>query len=431
MPVNTPHAGVRTFLQTTEQQPLIIADMSTIGGAFSAPDCDRDLFPVDTPVHFTTDDTEMVTAIGATGTLAETVDAITREGIVASVVAVVPEVPALDDDHDIDDQMAAIVGSAANKTGLWALLDAQSETGAEPDLLIAPGFTSQRLGAAANPAATAIDALCERIVTAIGICDTPSSNKTAAVEWAADFSESMNLVAVGQGARYQSGANIVTRPASAAIAALIARNDKARGAPYYNPGNIALKGILGPSRSVQFSIPDPDSEANFLIQRGVNSLVQITKDRTARTVNSPQGKTFWGFFNTSSDPLWRAINVVRTRKAVREVVPRTLVKYAGKNLGVHLVTVLLQAVDDFLGELKTLPEPAILGGQVKWERNLNSNAILRSGGLNVTMNFEEAPPVTDIGVYMGRYEAAFDLLADEIEATMQQYNVRGDFTAAV
>lgn len=427
MPANTPHVGVRTFLQTTEQQPFIIADMSTIGGAFTAPACDRDFFPPDEPVHFTTDDSEMVAAIGATGTLAETVDAITREGIVASIVATVPEI---DEEDDIEVQMAAIVGSANAKTGLWSLLDAQSYTGVEPDLLIAPGFTSQRLASAANPAATAIDALCERIVTAMGVCDTPSTNKTAAVEWAADFDATMNLIAVGQGVRYQSGASIVTRPASAAIAALIARNDKARGAPYYNPGNIALKGILGPSRTVGFSITDPDSEANFLIQRGVNSLVQIEKSRTARKVNSPQGKTFWGFFNTSADPLWRAINVVRTRKAVREVVPRTLVKYAGKNLGVHLVTVLLQSLDDFISELKSLPEPAVLGGEVKWERALNSNAFMRTGGLNVTMNFEEAPPVTDIGVYMGRYEAAFDILASEIEATMQQYNVRGDLNAA-
>lgn len=105
-------------------------------------------------------------------------------------------------------------------------------------------------------------------------------------------------------------------------------------------------------------------------------------------------------------------------------------KYAGKILGVHLVTVLLQSLDDFISELKSLPEPAVLGGEVKWERALNSNAFMRTGGLNVTMNFEEAPPVTDIGVYMGRYEAAFDILASEIEATMQQYNVRGDLNAA-
>ena len=427
MAVETPHVGVRTFLQGVEAQPLIIADMSTIGGSFTAPAVDRDFFPVDTPVHFTTDDTEMVTAIGATGTLAQTVRAITAEGVVASIVAVVPEV---DDEAAIDVQMASIVGDANAQTGLWALLAAQGETGVEPDILIAPGFTSQRLESAANPAATAIDALCERIITAVGVCDTPSTDKTAAAEWAADFTESMNLIAVGQGVRVMEGASIVVRPASPHIAALMVATDKTKGGPYYNPGNKALKGILGPSRAVGFSISDPDSEANWLIQRGVNSLVQISKDRTSRASNSPQGKSFWGFFTTTTDPLWRGINVVRTRKAVREVIPRTLVRYVGQNLGAHLVTVLCQSLDEFIGNLTALPEPAVLGGAVQWERALNPNGLLRTGGLRISLDFEEAPPVTDIGVYTGRYERAFDILAEDIQAAMAQFNVAGELSAA-
>jgi phage tail sheath protein FI len=427
MPANTSHVGVRTFLETIEKQPFLIADMSTIGGAFTpGTGIDRDLFPPDTPVHFTTDDAAYVAGAG-TGTLRQTIDACLYEGITASIVASVPDILA---DDDIDEQMGKIVGSASAQSGLWALLAAESETGVAPDILIAPGYTSQRLAQSANPAATAIDALCNRIITAVGVCDTPSTNKTDAVEWAADFSETMNLIAIGQAVRVQDGASQVVRPASPSVAALIAKTDKARGGPYYNPGNQALTGILGPSRPVGFRIDDPDCEANFLIQRGVNSLVQITKNRTSRATNSPQGKTFWGFFNTSSDPLWRAINVVRTRKCVREVIPRTLVRYIGKNLGAHLVTVLLQSVDDFLSELKGLPEPAILGGEVRWDRSINSNATMRVGGLNVRLNFEEAPPLVDLGVYTGRYEHAFNILADEIEAAMAQYQVRGSLTAA-
>jgi phage tail sheath protein FI len=427
----TPHVGVRTILQGVEAQPLIIADMSTIGGAFTAPDLDTDSFAHDEPFAFFTNDAAAIEAIGATGTLAETIAACTAEGIVAQIVATVPDEewdnPAL----PLADQMAAICGSANSKTGLWSLLDSLDKTGVEPDLLIAPGYTSQRLGtpAAANPAATIIDALCNHIVTAVGICDAPSTNKTDAAAWAADFDTSMNLIAIGQGVRVFSGASVINRPASPSIAALIAKTDKEKGAPYYNPGNRALTGILGPTRTVDFRISDPDSEANWLIQRGVNSLVQVQRGRTALAANGPQGKTFWGFFNTCSDPLWRAINVVRTRKAVREVIPRTLVKYAGRNLSSHLVTVLCQSVDDFIGQLMALPEPAVLGGEVKWERALNSNPQLRTGSLAITLNFEEAPPVTDIVVYTGRYERAFDILANEITAAMAQFNVTGELAA--
>lgn len=427
MPATTPHVGVRTFLNTVEKQPFIIADMSTIGGAFTpGTGIDRTKFPINVPVHFTTDDAEMVAAAG-TGTLKETIEAITAEGIVASLVATVPDVLAAD---TVEQAMAKIVGDSSASTGLWSLLNAQSETGAEPDIIIAPGYTSQRLSSAANPAATAIDAICNRIITAVGVCDTPSTDKTAAIEWAADFDTTMNLIACGQGVRVMgSGGTPVIRSASPSIAALIAKTDKQKGGPYYNPGNKALTGILGPSRSVPIRIDDPDCEANYLIQRGVNSIVQLEKSRTARSTNSPQGKTFWGFFNTSTDPLWRAINVVRTRKAVREVIPRTLVKYLGQNLGVHLAVTLLQALEDFIGELRALPEPAILGGEVRWDRTLNSNATLRTGGFVVNLDFEEAPPLTDLQIYTGRYEAAFDILANEIEAAMRSYSVTGQLAA--
>lgn len=426
MPATTPHVGVRTFLNRDEKQPLVIADLSTMGGSFTAIGVDRTLFPPDTPVHFTTDDAEMVAGAGTSGTLRQTIDACVSSGIVASIQAVVPDMTGA---TTLEQQMAKIVGSPSAKTGLYALLDGQGETGVEADLIMAPGFTSQRLGNAANPAATAIDAICERLPTALGFCMTPSSSKEAAVEWAADFAETLNIVAIGQAARVSVDGMPIVRDSAPYAAALMVKTDKENGAPYYNPGNQALTGILGPDRAVGFSISDPDCEANYLIQRGVNSIVQIEKNRTSRASNSPQGKSFWGFFTTSSDPLWRAINVIRTRKAVREVIPRTLVRYIGKNLGSHVGVLLLQSLDDFVSELKGLPKPAILGGEVRWDRTLNTNAGLRVGGFAVTLNFEEAPPITDIQVYTGRYEAAFNILASEIQQAMSQYGVSGQVAA--
>lgn len=423
MPATTPHVGVRTFLNRTDVQPFIIADLSTIGGVFTpGSGIDRALFPVDTPVHFTTSDTAMVAGSGS-GTLRQTIDAIIAEGVTASIVAVVPDILVAD---TADQQMTKMVGSPSARTGCWALLNAQAETGAVPDILIAPNYAHLRPSSAANPIVTALDGICERLITPIVVADTPSANKTVAAEWAADFVDSLNIVAVGQGVRVSVAGAPVVRPAAPSIAALIVATDKAMGGPYYNPGNQALKGILGPSRAVDFSITDPDSEANWLIQRGVNSIVQIERNRTSRAVNSPQGKIFWGFFNTSDDPLWRLINVVRTRKAIREVIPRTLVKYLGKNLGPHLAVVLRQSIVGFLNELAALPEPAILpGAEVIWDRELNDNATLRVGGFVINASWEESPALVDLQVYTGRREASFNILATEIQAAMAQYNVAG------
>lgn len=432
MPATTPHVGVRAYFDRLGTAPFLIADMSTIGGAFTgANDTVAAKFPLNVPVHFTTDDLEMTTALGATGTLRHTIDAIISEGIIASVVAV-----RVAEGANIEATMANIVGSASARTGLYALLDAKGETGVEPDILIAPGYTSQRLGSAANPAATALDAICDRITTAVAVCDTPSANKTVAVEWAADFAGTLNVIAIGQAVRVSVDGTPVVRPASPHIAAQIVRTDKEKGAPYYNPGHSpgqrALKGILGPDRAVTWRVNDPDCEANYLIQRGVNSLVQVEQNRTFRRVNSPQGKDFWGFFNTSSDPKWRAINMVRTRKAVLEVIPRTLVQYIGRNLGAHLITTIGSSIEAFLAELYGLPEPAILPGwKVLWPRELNTNGVLAVGGSAFRVQFQEAPPLVDLQIFTEPHEASFDILASQIEAAMRTFNVAGQLYGAI
>lgn len=422
MPATTPNVGVRTFLDRTGKVPFLIADMSTIGGVFTpGTGIDRSKFPVDTPVHFTTSDTEMVTAAG-TGTLKQVIDACNYSGIVASIVACVPDILVGDTD---DQKMTKMVGDSVAKSGAWAMMAAQGETGVVPDLLIAPDFAHLRPGNAANPIVAAFDPICERLITPVAIADTPSANKTVAVEWAADWADTLNVICCGQGARVSEAGLPVTRASAPYIAALMAKTDKQMGGPYYNPGNQPL-GILGPSRAVECNYTDPDSEHNWLLQRGVNTIVQLEKNRTARSVNSPQGKMFWGFFTTSNDPLWRLINVVRTRKAIREVIPRTLVRYLGQNIGTNLVVVLRQSVMDFLGELASLPEPAILPGfDVIWDRDQNSNAVMRVGGLVFNAYWEESPALVDLQLYTGRREQSFDILASEIQAAMAQYNVSG------
>ncbi|KAF0136636.1 MAG: phage tail sheath protein [Methylocystaceae bacterium] len=422
MPATTPNVGVRTFLDRADKAPFLIADMSTIGGVFTpGTGIDRDLFPPDAPVHFTTSDTEMVTAAG-TGTLKQLIEACNYSGIVASIVACVPDILVAD---TADQKMTKMVGDSVAKTGSWAMMAAQGETGVVPDLLIAPDFAHLRPGDAANPIITAFDAICERLITPVAIADTPSANKTVAVEWAADWAETLNVICCGQGARVSEAGLPVTRASAPYIAALMAKTDKRMGGPYFNPGNQPL-GILGPSRAVECNYTDPDSEHNWLLQRGVNTIVQLEKNRTSRSVNSPQGKMFWGFFTTSNDPLWRLINVVRTRKAIREVIPRTLVRYLGQNIGTNLVVVLRQSVMDFLGELASLPEPAILPGfDVIWDRDQNSNAVMRVGGLVFNAYWEESPALVDLQLYTGRREQSFDILASEIQAAMAQYNVSG------
>ena len=93
MPANTPNVGVRALFDPTDTASVLITNMSTIGGVFTpATDIDRSYFPPDTPVAFRTDDSAALTAIGTSGTLAQTVNQIVGAGLTATVTAVVPNI---------------------------------------------------------------------------------------------------------------------------------------------------------------------------------------------------------------------------------------------------------------------------------------------------------------------------------------------------
>jgi phage tail sheath protein FI len=427
MPANTPNVGVRALFDPTDTASVMIANMSTIGGVFTpATDIDRTYFPADTPVSFRTSDATALAAVGTSGTLAQTVNQIIEAGIDATITAVVPNILATD---TATQQMAKMVGVPASWTGAWALTKAQQETGVRPGILIAPGFTTQRPGNMPNPVMTAFDAICDKLGIAVAIGDAPSANMAAALLWAADFSTSMNVIANAQGAAYSVGGLPVNFDSAAAIAALMIKTDMDYGAPYYNPGNQALTGILGPSRSVEFNPADPSCEANTLLQGGCNCIVNLATNRVQS--GGPSGKTFWGFLNTYTDPNWRMINVIRTRKAIIDALPRALLKYIGQNLGPALVTVIVQSIQAFLSELAALPVPAVLpGSQVYYDPTLNDAAGLRVGGLVIDAKWAETPALLDLQLYTASNPASFTILSSQIQAALTQAGVQGTLPAA-
>ncbi len=276
----------------------------------------------------------------------------------------------------------------------------------------------------ANPVAAAFDTICNKLNIAVALCDAPSSSAAAAMTWAADFSTSMNIIATGQGVTISAAGVPTLFDSAASIAALIVTNDQNMGAPYYNPGNHAMPGILGPSRSVEFNPSDPSCEANTMLQAGVNVIVNTATNRISSS--APSGNTFWGFLNTYNDPDWRMINVIRTRKAILDALPDALLKYTGQNLGVALVTVIVQSIQEFLNELIALPVPALLpGATVTYDPNLNDPAGLRVGGLVLSANWAETPALLDLQIYTGGQPTSFTILSDQIQAALTQANVSG------
>jgi hypothetical protein len=134
-------AGIQHIRDGVENQSVLGADMSIVGIVGTADDADATAFPLNTEVYLNTADTTLRAKLGATGTIPQGIDLMTAQfqGTGAAKVVVVR----VAHDDDAFTVIQSIVGNEASRTGMWALLDAPSNLGLTPRLIMVPGYTSQ------------------------------------------------------------------------------------------------------------------------------------------------------------------------------------------------------------------------------------------------------------------------------------------------
>ena len=280
MSATTPNVGVRVFSDLSPTVASIDARESYAGMCMPCPNADVSI-EKDRPYAIRTDDADTITLLGD-GLAKDAFTQIASEGITTTVIFV-----RADDHTMIDNQLGMIAGDAAMKTGMWALLDSVSELGLEPTFLLAPGYTSQRPGAAANPVAVAMDGVCNQIIDCMGVIDTPETSREDAAAHAADFAASYNMIAMYPQARVWLGQD-VTRPLSPHLVAAHLRRDAEVGNRYKAAWNRPLRGIRGVSQSVGYQDGRTDHDANYLVQNGVGTVIE--------------NKLLWAPYSTATDP---------------------------------------------------------------------------------------------------------------------------------
>jgi hypothetical protein len=406
MPTAPYNHGVRVIDAGETERPIQAADLSPIGMALPADDADPAVFPPNEPVHFYTNDAAKVAALGADNPVANAVNAIAKQGVVASCV-----LSRVETGDDLDGTLANIVGSAASMTGLHALGHALGHTGVEPGLLMFPGFTSQRPGAAKNPVMADAEGLADKLkATLIGDC--PGTSNEDANTYRADFS-SRRVYLVEPGVKT---AGDVVRPASAYAAGLFVKRDLEKGGPYWSPSNQAIAGITGTARPISYFDGELAHDANYLNERGINTIIPAVTVQGGNGQVAANGTILWGNETCSDDPLWRFINVVRTRAAVEKAIPRAFRWAMDRNLRAQLGVSIIRSLQIFLDELTAVG--ATLGGRAYWLGEVNSSQSLRSGVLRVEFDAEEAPPLNDLQFGSRRNAVYFDTLASDILAEL-------------
>lgn len=139
--------GVEVLEIDDGSRSISVASSSVIGLIGTAPNADPSAFPLNTPVLIAGSRTDAAKLVALTtsadnGTLPDAIDSILDQ---AKAVIVVVRVDAAVDDAT---QRANIIGGVdanGNYLGVYAFVAAEHMLGAKPRILIAPGFTHQRV----------------------------------------------------------------------------------------------------------------------------------------------------------------------------------------------------------------------------------------------------------------------------------------------
>jgi phage tail sheath protein FI len=408
--MSDPTFGISITRIDNEPRPAVWSDMAVVGIIGTAPEADDDVFPLDTPVFLYSDDAAKLSALGADGTLGGAIRLINAQlgefQVAAKVVAV-----RVSNGDDADETIASIVGDGST-TGLSAFVEAGPLLGVIPRLLCAPGFTSQREGTSANAVCAALPAICDKLL-AHAVVDGPATTEQAAIAWRETLS-SHRLIPVDPAVKVLAGTTEAVVPMSPAVIGIAVRRDhEKQGRPFHSWANQPVRGIVGPSRPINFSLTDGATEGQRLLASNVGVLLR--GEMGVETAIASGGFVFVGTDNAGEDDLWRFYNVTRGRDYIHLMFLRTLRFYLGRfNITGQTVQAVVNTMSFALRDLKA--DGDILGYEVKFTRDQNSPEQLRLGKFTINFAAEEAPVLRYLGIQSARYRPALDALLDDLLA---------------
>lgn len=379
-------------------RPIKTVKSAVIGLVGTAPDADPNIFPLNEPVLLTNSPTKAAkldTAGNGQGTLLDAMDDLYDQ---AGVMTVITRV---DEGVDTDATLANIAGSSASMTGVHALKGAQSEFGVTPRLVIAPGYTSQRPSNAKNPVMAELEGIINSM-RAVAIADGPGTTDADAVAYAGDFgSDRVYIVDPGVKVFDTASATFVNRPASARVAGVIARTDAEKGF-WWSPSNKEIYGIGGISRPIEFNLSDANSQANYLNEQKIATII------------NKEGFRLWGNRTTSSDAKWAFLSVRRTADMIYESIEGSMLWAMDRPFSGQLLLDVQNSVQDYLNVLKA--RGAILGGTIWINPELNTATTMEAGQWYFDFDIEPPAPMERLTFRAHRNNGYYTELVEKLAA---------------
>lgn len=265
--------------------------------------------------------------------------------------------------------------------------------------VLATGVT----GDASNPVVAELQGVADRL-RAIIIKDGPNSTDEAAVEDRDDWgSKRIYIIDPHSLVWNQAQDTPISQPSSARVCGVISRMDRTKGF-WWSPSNQIINGIIGTARPIDFNISDPNSQANYLNEHEVATIIRH------------DGWRLWGNRTTASDPLWAFLPVRRTADMVYESIEAAFLWALDRPLTTNNILEIPESVNAYLRHLKAVG--AIVGGQSWLDPEVNTPAQLQAGKLTISFDIEPPAPLEKLTFHAHRngdyYQEVIDRVVREL-----------------
>ncbi len=373
--------GVYTYDKTQAPPQIQVGESGEISIAGTATDMDTDKWGYNVPGEIAGDITK-AESLGNTGTLPLALQQIWRQyGKQSGRICVIP----IEEIADPDQQMSALVGSEASKTGLYANLKCLTVLGFEPDLLIAPGFATVPTSGDVPPSIGVLSSIASKM-RSFAYVDT-TNGTIAEANQSRQLIGYDNVMLVHNHTREWSTVtdSHVSLPGSIFAAAMQSKYDLEKGF-WWSASN--KPGILdGISQPIHYRRGDKGCEANLL---NANEISVIIRDKGEYKL--------WGS-HTLDDAKLMGGTVVGRRVSYK--------LYDALDDGLHPfidVPNSLQAIDDISSLGRSffrglISKGALIGVEFELPVGLNTVRQIADGLFIYRLKFVEAGPMREIQIW--------------------------------
>lgn len=293
----------------------------------------------------------------------------------AKPVTVVVRVPQGETEEETTTNIIGAVTAEGKKTGMKALLSAQSQLGVKPRILGVPGHDTKAVATELLSVAQSLRGFA--YLSAYG-CKTVQE----AITYRENFSQREGMLIWPDFTGWDTVLNAeATAYATARALGLRAKIDEQTGW-HKSLSNVGVNGVTGISADVFWDLQDPATDAGLLNQNDVTTLIR--KD----------GFRFWGSRCLSDDPLFAFENYTRTAQVLTDTMAEAHMWAVDKPLNPSLARDIIEGIRAKMRSL--VSQGYLIGGDCWLDESVNDKDTLKAGKLTIDYDYTPVPPLENL-----------------------------------